>query len=76
MAGRPKKNEQLKTRGRKGTGTITKNIQKNDRKERRLTQMCKICSECKDRSICNNREGTNACKNVKNVLIKIVIDFI
>jgi len=66
MAGRPKKGEQLKTRGRKGTGTISKFVPKNDKKDRRSLQMCKICSECKDRSVCNNREGTKACKKCKD----------
>lgn len=65
MAGRPRKDEQIKTKGRKGTGTINKCVQKNDRKERRLPKMCKICSECKDRSICNNRIGTKACEKCK-----------
>lgn len=65
MAGRPRKDEKIKTKGRKGTGTINKCVQKNDRKERRLPKMCKICSECKDRSICNNRQGRNACEKCK-----------
>lgn len=65
MAGRPRKDEQIKTKGRKGTGTINKCVQKNDRKERRLPKMCKICSECKDRSICKNRVGTKACEKCK-----------
>src|SRR5699024_9964772 len=25
-------------------------------------KMCKICSECKDKSMCNNRIGTKKCK--------------
>lgn len=62
MAGRPRKSEKTKTRGRKGTGTISEKTQKVDRKEHRLSKMCKICSECKDRSVCNNRIGTKKCK--------------
>ena len=60
MSGRPRKG--TKTQGRKGTGTITVKTQKIDRKENRLPKMCKICSECKDRSICDNRIGTKKCK--------------
>lgn len=60
MSGRPRKD--TKTQGRKGTGTITVKTQKIDRKENRLPKMCKICSECKDRSICDNRIGTKKCK--------------
>lgn len=62
MAGRPRKDEKTKTKGRKGTGTVTIKTQKIDRKENRLPKMCKICSECKDRSICDNRVGTKKCK--------------
>lgn len=62
MAGRPRKDTKTKAKGRKGTGTITVKTQKIDRKENRLSKMCKICSECKDRSICDNRIGTKKCK--------------
>lgn len=62
MAGRPRKDEKNKTKGRKGTGTVTIKTQKIDRKENRLPKMCKICSECEDRSICDNRVGTKKCK--------------
>lgn len=60
MAGRPRKD--IKTKNRNGTGTISSNFQKIDRKGNRLSKMCKICSQCEDRSICNNREGTKKCK--------------
>lgn len=59
---RPRKNEKSKTKGRNGTGTVTDTIQKIDRKKNRKKEMCKICSQCKDRSICNNRVGTKKCK--------------
>lgn len=53
MAGRPRKDEKKKNRN--GTGTISSKPQKVDRKENRLSKMCKICSACEDRSICDNR---------------------
>ena len=62
MAGRPRKDEKTKTKGRKGTGTVTIKTQKIDRKENRLPKMCKICSQCEDRTICDNRVGTKKCK--------------
>lgn len=62
---RPRKNEKGKNKGRNGTGTVTKSVQKTDRGSRRLDKMCKICSECTNRSICNNRENTKACKKCK-----------
>lgn len=61
MAGRPRKDERIKRKSRKGSGTVTVKTQKIDRKENRLSKMCKICSECKDRTICNNRVGTKKC---------------
>ena len=70
MAGRPRKNEKTKSRGRNGAGTITRTVQKTDRKERRLSTMCKICSNCEDRSFCNNRKGTKACKKCKECISK------
>lgn len=60
MAGRPRKNEKEKAKSRNGTGTITTSPQKVPRPKRK-EKMCKICSECKDRSICNNRVGTDKC---------------
>lgn len=61
MAGRPRKNEQKKKKNRNGTGTISSAPQKVARKKR-LEKICKICSECKDKSICNNRIGTDKCE--------------
>lgn len=51
-----------KTKNRNGTGTVTTRIQKIDRKQNRLKTICKICGECNDMSICNNRIGTQKCK--------------
>ena len=31
-------------------------------RKKRLEKICKICSECKDKSICNNRIGTDKCE--------------
>ena len=59
MAGRPRKNE--KNKNRNGTGTVYTSVQKVDRGKYRLNKMCKICSECTDRSICENRVGTKKC---------------
>lgn len=64
MAGRPRKNEQNKTKGRKGTGTITKCVLKNDKNERRSTQLCKICGNCKKKDTCPRTKET-ACKECK-----------
>lgn len=43
-------------------GSIYETIQKIDRKKNRLNFICDICKNCTDRSICNNREGTNKCQ--------------
>ena len=64
MAGRPRKNEQNKTKGRKGTGTITKCVLKNDKEERRSTQLCKICGNCEKKDTCPRTKKT-ACKECK-----------
>lgn len=66
---RPRKDEKIKAIGRKGTGTISKGKQKILRKKRK-SKMCKICSECKDRSLCNNREGSDKCDKCKECLDK------
>ena len=44
------------------SGRITIKTQKIDRKENRLPKICKICSQCEDRTICDNRVGTKKCK--------------
>lgn len=56
---RPRKNS--KSKNRNGTGTVSTILQKVDRKENRKKEMCKICSQCTDRSICDNRVGTKKC---------------
>ena len=56
---RPRKD--VKKKNRNGTGTVADIVQKVPRKKTK-EKMCKICSECKDRSICNNRIGTKKCK--------------
>ncbi len=43
-------------------GSIYETIQKIDRKKNRLNFICEICKNCTDRSICDNREGTNKCQ--------------
>lgn len=65
MAGRPRKDEQKKKRNRKGTGTVSQCPQKV-LKKKYGTKMCKICSECEDRSICNNRVGSKKCDKCMN----------
>ena len=59
MAGRPRKDKKRKNRN--GTGTVSSSPQKI-LKKKYDTKMCKICSECEDRSICDNRVGTKKCK--------------
>lgn len=46
-------------------GTIYNTIQKNKKKFDN-TKMCKICSECTDRSKCNNRISYDKCDKCKN----------
>ena len=64
MAGRPRKDEKSKYKGRKGTGTITKCVLKNDKKERRSTKLCKICEDCKKKNTCPRTKET-ACSKCK-----------
>ena len=52
-----------------GEGTIYETIQKIKRKFNN-TKMCKICSECKDRSYCNNRTGYVKCDKCINCTSK------
>lgn len=52
-----------------GEGTIYETIQKIKRKFDN-TKMCKICSECKDRSYCNNRIGYVKCDKCINCTSK------
>lgn len=52
-----------------GEGTIYETIQKIKRKFDN-TKMCKICSECKDRSYCNNRIGYVKCDTCINCTSK------
>ncbi len=68
MAGRPRKDEKSKTKGRNGTGTISKCVLKNDKKERRSTQFCRICGECKKKNTCPRTKETacNKCKECTN----------
>lgn len=60
MAGRPRKDSKQKSRNRNGTGTVSSTVQKVLRQKRKKT-MCKICSKCTDRSICNDRIGSGKC---------------
>lgn len=62
---RPRKDEKSKNKGRNGTGTVTKSVIKNDKKERRSTQLCKICGECKKKDTCP-RTQKSACKKCKD----------
>ena len=48
-----------------GEGSIYDTIQKI-KKDFDNTNMCKICSECEDRSFCNNRQGWIKCDKCKN----------
>lgn len=52
-----------------GEGTIYETIQKIKRKFDN-TKMCKICSECKNRSYCNNRTGYIKCDKCLNCTSK------
>lgn len=45
-------------------GSIYNTIQKNKKKFDN-TKMCKICSECTDRTLCNNRTGWDKCIKCK-----------
>lgn len=45
----------------KGEGSLYSTIQKIDRKQNRKKEMCNICKNCSDRTICNNRKGTSKC---------------
>lgn len=47
-----------------GEGTVYETIQKL-KKEFDNTNMCKICSECTDRSLCNQRQGWEKCDKCK-----------
>lgn len=49
----------------KGEGSLYTTIQKIDRKKHRKEEMCSICKNCTDRTICNNRQGTNKCQICK-----------
>lgn len=53
------------TRATNGEGSISNTIQKIKKKFDN-TNMCKICSECKDKSLCNNRQGWDKCDKCKN----------
>ena len=57
---RPRKN--CKSKSRNGSGTVTNTIQKISRGKNRKKEMCKICTQCTDRSICDNRKGNKKCK--------------
>lgn len=50
------------TRATNGEGYVGDTIQKIDRKKNRLPFVCDICSNCKDWSVCNYRNGTNKCQ--------------
>lgn len=52
-----------------GEGTVYETIQKIKKKFDN-TKMCKICSECKDRSYCNNRTGYIKCDKCLNCTSK------
>lgn len=49
------------TRATNGEGSIYNTIQKIKR-SKKLEKECNICSNCTDRSICNNRSGSLKCK--------------
>ena len=49
------------TRATNGEGSIYNTIQKIKR-NKKLEKECNICSNCTDRSICNNRSGSLKCK--------------
>lgn len=53
------------TRCTNGEGSISNVIAKQKRKKF-LDAECKICSECKDRSACNNRQGYIKCEKCEN----------
>lgn len=67
---RPRKDSKIKRKNRNGTGTVAETPQKIDRKKNRKKQMCKICSECTDRSICDYRVGTKKCEKCSACLDK------
>lgn len=49
------------TRRANGEGSIYDTIQKIKR-PKKLNHECEICKNCTDRSLCNNRTGTNKCQ--------------
>ena len=49
------------TRRANGEGSIYDTIQKIKR-AKKLNHECNICKNCTDRSLCNNRAGTNKCQ--------------
>lgn len=49
------------TRRANGEGSIYDTIQKIKR-PKKLNHECEICKNCTDRSLCNNRSGTNKCQ--------------
>lgn len=53
------------TRVTNGEGYVGSTIQKIKKKFDN-TKMCKMCSECTDRSLCNNRQGWDKCDKCKN----------
>ena len=53
-----------------GEGSIYDTIQKI-KKDFDNTNMCKICSECEDRSFCNNRQGWIKCDKCKKIAKEI-----